>query len=67
MVHLLLDRQKDECLCSFLEVVPRLVIRRLLQAVVRLCLGLQLLLLLLLLFLFFFFLKIIFNFDSLTI
>jgi len=31
--HLLLDRQKDEYLCSFLEVVPRLVIHHLLQPV----------------------------------
>jgi len=46
MVHLLLDQQKDEYLCSFLEVVPRLVISQLLQLVVWLCWGLQLLLLL---------------------
>jgi len=37
-VHLLLDRQKDEYLCSFLEVVSRLVIHHLLQPVVRLLL-----------------------------
>ena len=36
MVLLLLDRQKDEYLCSFLEAVSRLVISHLLQAVVRL-------------------------------
>ena len=34
MVHLLLDRQKDEYLCSFLEAVPRLVISHLLHLVV---------------------------------
>ena len=38
MVHLLLDRQKDEYLCSFLEAVPMLVISHLLQPVVRLLL-----------------------------
>ena len=32
--HLLLDRQKDEYLCSFLEAVPRLVIRHSLQPLV---------------------------------
>jgi len=53
MVHLLLDQQKDEHLCSFLEAVPRLVISQLLQLVVWLCWGLELLLLLLLLFFFF--------------
>ena len=38
--HLLLDQQKDEYLCSFLEAVPRLVIRHLLQPVVQLLLRL---------------------------
>ena len=39
--HLLLDRRKDEHLCSFLEAVPRFVIlRHLLQPVV--CLVLRL-------------------------
>ena len=37
MVHLLLDQQKVEYLCSFLEAVPRLVISHLLQPVVQLC------------------------------
>ena len=51
--HLLLDRKKDEYLCSFLEAVPRLVIRHSLQPVCfSFCWGL----LLLLLVLFFFFL-----------
>ena len=40
MVHLLLDQQKDEYLCLFLEAVPSLVISHLLQPVVRLCWGL---------------------------
>jgi len=33
--NLLLDRKKDEYLCSFLEVVPRLVICHSLQPVIR--------------------------------
>ena len=32
--HFLLDRQKDEYLCSFLEVVPRLAVRHLLRPMV---------------------------------
>jgi hypothetical protein len=63
MVHLLLGRQKDEYLCSYLEAIPSLVIRHLLQPVVQLCWGLQLLPLLFL----FFFLKIIFNVARLSI
>jgi len=38
--QLLLDQQKDEYLCSFLEAVPRLVIHHLLQPVVQLLLTL---------------------------
>ena len=38
--HLLLDQQKDEYLCSFIETVPRLVIRHLLQPVFRFLLRL---------------------------
>ena len=37
MVQLLLDRQKDEYLCSSLEAVPSLLISHLLQPVVQLC------------------------------
>jgi len=43
--YLLLDRQKDEYLCSFFKAVPRLLISHLLQPVVWLCWGLQLLVL----------------------
>ena len=38
--HILLDRQKDEYLCSFLEAVPRLAIRQFLQPVFRFLLRL---------------------------
>ena len=38
--HLLLDRQKDEYFCSFLEAVPRLAFRHMLQPIVRLLLRL---------------------------
>jgi len=38
--HLLLDRQKDEHLCSFPEAVPRLIICHLLQPVFRFLLRL---------------------------
>jgi len=47
--HLLLDLQKDGYLCSFLEVVPRLVIRHLLQPVLRLLLRLAVVVIFLLL------------------
>ena len=57
--HLLLDQQKDEYLCSFLEVVPRLVTRHLLQPVFRLVLRL------LLWILFFFLLQIVFKIAGL--
>ena len=38
--HFLLDGQKDEYLCSFLQAVPRLVIHHLLQPVFRFLLRL---------------------------